>query len=185
MSPVDPNSYSLTPWPFSDSDSTPWLFIDPLHGRIDPWGSISTTLRTTGSCTLLQQPVSLTEVHERLCHPGVQRLIHYVRQKNLPFSVQDIKQACRDCRGCAEVKPRFTQPPGDALVKALRPSTAFLWTSKAPFHLQGKCLSIYGSWWIFAVSFCLPMFWFDHRHGNQLLKSNLRSFWFVGVHTQR
>jgi len=25
----------------------PWLFIDPLDGPIDPWGSISTTLRTT------------------------------------------------------------------------------------------------------------------------------------------
>jgi len=26
---------------------TLWLFIDPLDGPIDPWGSISTTLRTT------------------------------------------------------------------------------------------------------------------------------------------
>jgi len=33
--------------PFSDSHSTPWQFIDPLDGPIDPWGSISTTLRTT------------------------------------------------------------------------------------------------------------------------------------------
>ena len=34
--------------PFSDSHSTLWLFIDPLDGPIDPWKSISTTLRTTG-----------------------------------------------------------------------------------------------------------------------------------------
>jgi len=35
------------PWPFSDPHSTLWLFIDPLDGPIDPWGSVSTTLRTT------------------------------------------------------------------------------------------------------------------------------------------
>ena len=34
LGPVDPSSYSLTPF-------------DPLDGPIDPWGSISTTLRTT------------------------------------------------------------------------------------------------------------------------------------------
>jgi len=48
MSPVDPSSYSLNPWPFSDSHSTPRLFIDPLDGPIDPWVSIWTTFRTTG-----------------------------------------------------------------------------------------------------------------------------------------
>jgi len=41
------SSSSLTPGPLSDTHSTPWLFIDPLDGLIDPWGSISTTLRTT------------------------------------------------------------------------------------------------------------------------------------------
>ena len=45
--PVDPSSYSLIPWVFSDPHSTPWLFIDPLDGPTGSWGSISTTLRTT------------------------------------------------------------------------------------------------------------------------------------------
>ena len=35
---VDPSSYSLAPWPFSDPHSTPWLFIDPLDGPIDSLG---------------------------------------------------------------------------------------------------------------------------------------------------
>jgi len=48
IAPVDPSSYSLTPWPFIDPHSTPWLFIDTLDGPTDPWGSKSTTLRTTG-----------------------------------------------------------------------------------------------------------------------------------------
>jgi len=53
--PVDPSSYSLTPWPFSGPHSTQWLFIDPLGGQIDPWGLISTTLRTTGLKSLIIQ----------------------------------------------------------------------------------------------------------------------------------
>jgi len=44
---IIPSSYSLTPWLFSDPHSTPWLFIDPLDCPIEPWGSISATLRTT------------------------------------------------------------------------------------------------------------------------------------------
>ena len=41
LGPVDPSSYSLTP-------IRPLAIFDPLDGPIDPWGSISTTLRTTG-----------------------------------------------------------------------------------------------------------------------------------------
>ena len=52
-----PQQLFIDPWPFSDPLSTPWLFIDPLDGPIDPWGSISTTLRTTvlRSCFILQR----------------------------------------------------------------------------------------------------------------------------------
>lgn len=46
MVPSTPSKHSPTPWLFIDPLSTPWLFIDPLGGPIDPWGSISTTLRT-------------------------------------------------------------------------------------------------------------------------------------------
>ena len=34
---------------------------------------------------------NLYNLHNNLCHPGVSRLLHYVRCKNLPFSVVDVK----------------------------------------------------------------------------------------------
>jgi len=41
-----PQQSFVDPWPFSDPHATLWLFIDPLDGALDPWRSISTTLRT-------------------------------------------------------------------------------------------------------------------------------------------
>uniref|UniRef100_A0A5S6Q597 RNA-directed DNA polymerase n=1 Tax=Trichuris muris TaxID=70415 RepID=A0A5S6Q597_TRIMR len=37
-------------------------------------------------------------VHEGLCHPGVTRLQHFVRTKNLPYSLEDIKLVTKGCR---------------------------------------------------------------------------------------
>ena len=33
----------------------------------------------------------LTNLHESLCQPGITRLAHYVKVKNFPFSLNDIK----------------------------------------------------------------------------------------------
>ena len=43
-----PQQFFIDPLAINWPHSTPWLFIDPLDGPVDPWGSISTTLRTTG-----------------------------------------------------------------------------------------------------------------------------------------
>ena len=56
----------------------------------------------------------------------------------MPFPVQDIKQVCRDCRVCTEVKPRFTKPAGAPLVKALRPFDLTSVDFKDPLPSQGK-----------------------------------------------
>ena len=61
---------------------------------------------------------TLQELHQNLCHPGVRRLAHYVRAKNLPFSMEDVKRTCSSCRVCAELKPRFYIPQKGTLIKA-------------------------------------------------------------------
>ena len=33
----------------------------------------------------------LKELHVSLCHPGVTRMAHFVRSKNLPFSLSEIR----------------------------------------------------------------------------------------------
>ena len=46
-------------------------------------------------------------LHEDLCHPGVTRTLHFVRGKNMPYSVEKCKSSCPACQVCSEIKPRF------------------------------------------------------------------------------
>ena len=51
--------------------------------------------------------ISLKELHESLCHPGVTRLAHYVKIKNLPYSIKDVKTVEQHCKDCSEIKVSF------------------------------------------------------------------------------
>ena len=64
---------------------------------------------------------SLEEIHAQLCHPGVTRLLHFVKAKNLPFSTKDVQDVCSNCRICAELKTKFYQSQNSKLVKAMCP----------------------------------------------------------------
>ena len=78
----------------------------------------------TFSCTycasLSCQTSVLVELHEKLCHPGVSRLLNFVRSRNLPFST-DVKKTCASCRICAELKPQFYRSAEGTLMKATCP----------------------------------------------------------------
>lgn len=63
----------------------------------------------------------LAELHNALCHPGVTRLTHFVRSRNLPFSVEDVKRVTSSCPVCAECKPQYYRPPASHLIKATHP----------------------------------------------------------------
>lgn len=70
-------------------------------------------------CAPLSCQISvLVELHEKLCHPGVSRLLHFVRSRNLPFSTEDVKKTCASCKICAELKPQFYRPTEGTLIKA-------------------------------------------------------------------
>ena len=64
---------------------------------------------------------NLEEIHVGLCHPGVTRMLHFVKSKNLPFSTEEVKKVCSACRGCAELKPQFYRPQPGNLIKATQP----------------------------------------------------------------
>ena len=49
------------------------------------------TLSRMSLCSALDLN-KLTELHNALCHPGVTRMAHFVRCRNLPFSVDDVKR---------------------------------------------------------------------------------------------
>ena len=51
---------------------------------------------------------------EKLCnsiyHPSITRIMYFVRSRNPPFSVKDVKRESASCTVCAEGKSRFYQP---------------------------------------------------------------------------
>ena len=81
---------------------------------------------------------NLQELHENLCHPGISRLAHYVRAKNLPFSVEDVKKVCLSCQVCAELKPRFCKPPQNTLIKATQPFERLAIDFKGPLSSSSR-----------------------------------------------
>ncbi|XP_072913618.1 uncharacterized protein [Hemitrygon akajei] len=73
-----------------------------------------------GPCASAQLD-QLYALHAQLCHPGVTRFYHFIKARNLPYSLEDIRTMTRDCQICAECKPHFYRPDTAQLVKATRP----------------------------------------------------------------
>ena len=65
---------------------------------------------TRAFCSALSQTKSLKQLHEELCHPGVVRMSHFVRSRNLPYSIDEVKQITSQCEACARLKPRYFRP---------------------------------------------------------------------------
>ena len=61
---------------------------------------------------------TLRQLHESLCHPGVTRLYHFVCIKNLPYSIDEVRNAVSKCQVCSELKPNFYKPPVAQVIKA-------------------------------------------------------------------
>ena len=65
---------------------------------------------------------NLKQIHDDLCHPGITRLLHFVKSRNLPFSVEEVRTVVRNCSVCMEFKPRFYKPTVPShLIKATKP----------------------------------------------------------------
>ena len=78
----------------------------------------------------------LVKIYEQLGHPGISRLSHFVRCKNLPYSVEEVKRVCTNCRVCAEIKPRYFHKPPETLIKSTRPWERISVDFKGP--VEGK-----------------------------------------------
>ena len=46
-------------------------------------------------CSVMYNGLNLVEIHKVLGHPGVTRLSHFVKTKNLPFSVERYVQTAK------------------------------------------------------------------------------------------
>ena len=58
-------------------------------------------------CSSTTTADKLHSLHEDLCHPGVTRMLHFVRSKNMPYSVENVRAVVRSYQVCSEIKPRF------------------------------------------------------------------------------
>ena len=90
------------------------------------------------SCSSVSDLTQLKRLHDALCHPGVTRLAHYVRLRNLPFSVEDVKKVLSNCQICATVKPKFFKPPNSSLIKAMKPMDRLSMDFKGPLPVTKK-----------------------------------------------
>ena len=61
------------------------------------------------------------DLHKSLCNPGITRMLHFVRCKNLPYSVNDVKSVISNCKTCAERKLKFYKPTQNKLIKVIAP----------------------------------------------------------------
>ena len=74
-----------------------------------------------GSCGAVTHTMDLKSLHDALIHPGVQRMLHFVRAKNLPYSIEEVRKVTSDCSTCARLKPKFFKPNHNPLVRATAP----------------------------------------------------------------
>ena len=82
---------------------------------------------------------SLYQLHDSLCHPGVTRMTAFVRSRNLPHSVEEVRKTTADCNVCAECKPRFYKPPESShLIKATQPFERLNLDFKGPLPSTSK-----------------------------------------------
>ena len=90
-------------------------------------------------CTAITTSESrLMSLHKELCCPGVTRLWNFVRAKNLPYSLEDVRKCCRDCTTCAEIKPQFYVTKNNTLVKATHPMERLNLDFKGPLPSSTK-----------------------------------------------
>jgi transposase InsO family protein len=88
-------------------------------------------------CGAIYSPNKLFELHQALCHPGISRMVHWIRSRNLPYSVDEIKKMTSQCTVCAQIKPRFCKYQGQ-LIKATAPMERLNVDFKGPLPTTNK-----------------------------------------------
>ena len=89
-------------------------------------------------CYAIGQPGNLHGLHQSLGHPGVSRLWHFVRCKNLPYSIDEVRKVCLNCQMYCELKPRCQQSNPGQLVKATQSRERLSLDFKGPLPRTSK-----------------------------------------------
>ena len=100
------------------------------------------TLTRAFCASATSSPNKLSEIHVQLCHPGVTRLLHFVRTKNLPYSTDDVKRLCASCKVCSELKPQFYRAETGTLIKDTQPMERLSIDFKGPLKSTSRNTNI-------------------------------------------
>nr|XP_026485607.1 uncharacterized protein LOC113393110 [Vanessa tameamea] len=86
------------------------------------------------------QHTKLISLHEALCHPGVTRMAHWIKTKNLPYTIEEIRNMIKSCRVCSEIKPNYVRNPIPRLnlIKATAPFERLSLDFKGPIPSNTK-----------------------------------------------
>ena len=92
-------------------------------GRYNEAAGAFTRVKRKNSATInsLVRSDRLYVLHKELGCPGVTRLFHQVKIRNLPYSVKDVESVCKSCEACCVLKPKFFKPTPGTLIKATQP----------------------------------------------------------------
>ena len=122
---------------------------------------------------------SLSEIHNGLGYPGVTRMLHFVRSKNIPFSTENVKKTCSTCRICAELKTQFYRPTPGTLIKSTQPMERLSFDFKRPLPTTSRSayiLTVVDEYSRFPFAFqCLNM------HSSKVIKCLDQIFTLCGM----
>ena len=62
----------------------------------------------------------LKQLHISLCHPGITRMTLFLKTKNIPVRIEEVRNMTASCKECAEFKLRFHMPQESTLIKAIQ-----------------------------------------------------------------
>ena len=138
-------------------------------------------------CSAVSSENQLYQLHAGLCHPGIVRMAHLVRCRNLPYSMEDIKRMTAACAICTKLKPNFYRPPPGQLVKATQPFERLNMDFKGPLPTAGHnkyILTIVDEFSRFPFAYPCP-----DVSANSVIKSLNHLFYMFGtpsyIHTDR
>ena len=81
---------------------------------------------------------SLYDIHAELCQPGITCMYHFVKSKNLPYSLDDVHKMISACKVCEKIKLRFHKPKNFPLIKPKQPMESLSLEFKGPLSSRSK-----------------------------------------------
>ena len=87
----------------------------------------------------------LYQLYKALGHPGVTRMLHFIKLKNVPFSVDDINSMARACKACSELKRQCAQTEPSHLIKATQPFERLSLDFKGPLPSTNQICSYFAT----------------------------------------